>query len=106
MTGIVAVNVDVLLSLSDSIPEPARTLTERLQVVNDVERQMADLEQVVATFTFGRDAVWDFRGPRPNVAVSHSVRFTVRPRPGRSEEEGRSFFDRLFENVDARMATL
>lgn len=106
MSGIVAVNVDVLLSLSDSSPEPARTLTERVEVLNNVERTMSDLEQVVATFTFGRDAVWDFRGPRPSVSVSHSVRFTVHPRPGRSEEAGRAFFDRLFENVDERMGTL
>ena len=69
-------------------------------------RTMANLEQVVVTFTFGRDAVWDFRGPRPSVSVSHSVRFTVHPRPGRSEEAGRAFFDRLFENVDERMGTL
>ena len=99
-------NVDVLLGLSESEPDPTRTLDERLEVVREIEATMAEREEVIATVTFARTAVWDFSGPRPVVELSHSNRYTVHPREGHTEAQGREFFDRLFTRVDERMDNL
>ncbi|MGE3492016.1 MAG: hypothetical protein AB7N29_18570 [Vicinamibacterales bacterium] len=104
--GIVAVNVDVLLGLSETEPDPTRTLDERLEVVREIEAAMAARDEVIATLTFAKTAIWDFSGSRPVVELSHSNRYTVHPRDGHTETQGREFFDRLFTRVDQRMEDL
>jgi hypothetical protein len=106
LTGVVALNVDVLLNLLPGGPGPDATLDERLEVVREVERLMAEREEVMATMTFGRDCIWDFTGARPRVELSHSVRFTVHPRAAGDKEAAQSFFDRLMARIDERMDTL
>lgn len=104
--GFVAVNVDVLLARIDEGPDPETTLEERLQIVNEVEAEMAQREQMIGTITFGRDAIWDFRGERPSVQLSHSIRNAIHPRYEHDERVGREFFDRVFARVDERLGTL
>jgi hypothetical protein len=104
--GVVALNVDVLLNRSPGGPGPESTLAERLEVVGEVERLMAERQEVMATMTFGRDCIWDFTGPRPAVELSHTIRFTVHPRAAGDEEAARSFFDRLNARIDERMENL
>ena len=106
LRGVVAVNVDVLLKITQGLPGPEATLAERLQVVEQLESQMAERAEVVGTMTFGRDCMWDFGGERPSAAISHSLRFTVHPRTQADETTGREFFDRLMARIDARMQTL
>lgn len=104
--GIVAINVDVLLSLTEAEPDPTRALDERVAVVRQIEATMAEREHVIATMTIGRSAIWHFKGRRPAVEYSHSNRYTAHPREGYSEAQVREFFDRLFTRVDERMDTL
>ena len=106
LSGVVAVNVDVLLKTSPDLPSPEATLAERPQVVEQIESRMADRQEVVATMTFGRDCVWDFDGARPVASISHSIRFTVHPRTLTDEATGREFFERLMARVEDRMDTL
>ena len=104
--GVVAVNVDVLLRRSDIGPGPEATLAERLQVVQEIERTMAERPEVLATMTFGRDCIWDFSAERPSVQLSHSVRFAVHPRAPEDEKVAREFFDRMMSRIDERLENL
>jgi hypothetical protein len=49
LTGVVSLNVDVLLNLLPGGPGPEIALDERLEVVREVERLMAEREEVMAT---------------------------------------------------------
>jgi hypothetical protein len=104
--GFVAVNVDVLLKTTAGGPGPAATLSERLDLIETIERRMAERDHVIGTLILGRDCVWSFADERPRADVSHSYRFTVHPRSDNDEAEGREFFDRMMTRIDARMNTL
>jgi hypothetical protein len=106
LRGFVAVNVDVLLTISEGGPGPESTLAGRLDIVDTIENRMADRDHVLGTITFGRDCLWNFTGERPRADVSHSYRFTTHRRADSDEAGGREFFDRMMARIDRRMHTL
>jgi hypothetical protein len=106
LPGVVAVNVDVLLKTSATLPGPDTTLADCLAVVEKIERLMSEREHVVATMTVGRECTWDFSGTRPAVSASTSVRFTAHPRRDGDETRSREFFDRLMRRINDRLQTL
>jgi hypothetical protein len=106
LRGFVAVNVDVLLkAYPGGFPSEA-TLAERVAIVEEIEARMAEREDVLGTWTLGRDCLGDFGGMKPSAAVSHTFRFTAHPRRDEDRAVSEAFFSRLMGRIKSRMETL
>jgi hypothetical protein len=106
LRGFVAVNVDVLLKAQPGGLPSEATLAQRLAIVEQIEARMAEREEVLGTWTLGRDCLWDFNEAKPKAAVSHTIRFTAHPRRDEERVMSEEFFARMMDKIESRMEGL
>lgn len=106
MSGIVAVNVDLILKAFGSGSVDTAQLDERLAILQEVDVHLAAKDSVVGSLIFCRDAVWRFEGPRPVFDSSTWHRFAPYPRDAEQRTRGEAFWVKARGQIEKRRLNL